>query len=126
MTALAIDYGAIRIGEFHRVVVIDFSVLLAGTPCAASRTLYGYGVTTFHPVCHIDVENVQLYNVVAAKTTEIIPITHMVSHFCLFLCTWATPNAPAVPIQLSRHRPEARRVGKECERKCRTRMNAIQ
>src|SRR3546814_16685682 len=100
MTALAIDYGAIRIGEFHRVVVIDFSVLLAGTPCAASRTLYGYGVTTFHPVCHIDVVHVLLYNVVAAQPVELIQLPHLVYHFCLFFLTWAHPTATPIHLHL--------------------------
>src|SRR5690606_3186445 len=75
----------------------------AGTPCTASCTLYGYGVTTFHPVRHINVVHVLLYNVVATEPVEIIPITHLVFHFGLLRLAWAYPNPTTIPIYLTGH-----------------------
>src|SRR5690606_25794261 len=96
--------------EFHRVVIIDFPIIFAGAPRTASSTLYRYGITSFHPVGHIDIVYVLLYDMVAAQPIEVIPITHLVFHFGLFRFTRTYPYAAAIPIHLARHNVAQRAV----------------
>src|SRR5690606_38735678 len=103
MAALAVYHSAVGIGEFHRVVIIDFPIIFAGAPRAASGTLYRYRITSFHPVGHVDIVYVLLYDMVATQPIEVIPITHLVFHFGLFRFTRAYPYAPAIPIHLARY-----------------------
>src|SRR5690606_33524685 len=100
MTTLAVDYRTVTIGKFHGMVIVYLSIIFTSTPCPTAGTLNGYRVTSFYPICNIDLMHVLFNNMVAAKPVEIIPISHLVFHFCLARGAGTDPHATAVPVNL--------------------------
>src|SRR5690606_587151 len=77
MAALTVDHGSVGIGQFHRMVVIYFTVFFTGTPCTATGALYGNGVTSLYPIGHVDIVHMLLNNMVTAEPVEVIPVAHL-------------------------------------------------
>ena len=80
LPALAEHAHAAVVFILHGMVVEDFAgvgTLLVGAPAHAPRA---DGVTAQHPVGHVEVVDVLLDDVVAAKPVEHVPILHLVLH----------------------------------------------
>src|SRR5690606_30050505 len=83
MSALAVHHRTIGISEFYIVMVKNFPMILALAHLAATHTLGFYRIRALKPVHHINIMNMLLGNMIAAKPVEIIPVTHLVFHFRL-------------------------------------------
>src|SRR4029078_9259062 len=79
-----------------------FTMIFSFAYLAATKPLCTYRVSTFKPVNRIYIMNVLFGNMIAAKPVEIIPVTHLVFHFCLVVFAWTNPYAVIVPPGLCR------------------------
>ena len=101
VTALAVDAHAVRIGEFHVVVVINLAPLLVHALLTAAHAGGGLRMAADEPVGDVDVVNVLLVDVITAQPGEVIPVVALVHEFAHALFAIAEPDAAAVPINLA-------------------------
>src|SRR5690606_29571922 len=83
VAAFTVDDGAIFIGEPNAVVIIYFTMVLAGPYHTASGPFGLYRIGTLDPVGHINVVYMLFHNMVSAQPVKIIPVSHLVFHFRL-------------------------------------------
>src|ERR1041385_8061152 len=80
VAALAEAARAIGVFELDGVVVEDFAVIRAFAHFAAAHAMRADGIALLDPVDDIEVVNVLLADMVAAKPDEVIPVAHLVLH----------------------------------------------
>ena len=98
VAALAEAKGLVCIFIDHRVMVEDFAILDRGADLSAAHTVSAHRVAILDPVDDIQVMDVLLIDMISAEPIEIIPIAHLVFHFCLARLPWFHPDATIVPI----------------------------
>src|SRR5436305_1011261 len=81
MATEAEEPRAIRILEFHSVMIEDFAVVQTLADFATAHALSADGVALFDPVNDIQIVDVLLDDMVAANPGEVIPVAHLVFHF---------------------------------------------
>src|SRR5688572_24636658 len=86
--ALAVEHASVCIFKLYKMMVKYFSMILAFTNLAATHSLGFYRVRFFEPVYDIKIVNVLFCNVITAEPVEIIPVPHLIFHFCLFWFPW--------------------------------------
>lgn len=98
--ALAVHGGAVGVGVFDVVVVVDFAPVLADALGATADAVGLDGNGTLEPVADVEVVDVLFADVVAADPVEVVPVAHLVFHFRHAFFAWAGPDAAAGPVDL--------------------------
>src|SRR4051794_18173665 len=97
MAALAVEKAAICILKLYIVVIKYFSIIFSFAYLPAAHALRPYRIAAFEPIDHINIMNVLLGNMISAKPYEVIPVAHLVFHFCLPFLSRSHPHAVIVP-----------------------------
>src|SRR5690554_979290 len=95
MPTLTVDYFAVRIRKLDSMIIVDFSIVFSRSPGPASGSLNSYGMSPQNPVRNVQLVNVLLDNMIATEPVKIIPVTHLVFHFCFVIFSWVYPYTPA-------------------------------
>jgi len=83
--------------KFYKVIVEDFAIVFSFPHLSSAHALCFYRVGTFEPVDDIDIVNVLFGDMISAKPYEILPVAHLVFHFCLVGFACANPHAIVIP-----------------------------
>src|SRR3546814_1637682 len=83
------------------MMIEELSVIFAGTYQPAAGAFGLNRIAFLDPVGYIDVVYMLLSNMVTTEPVEIIPIPHLIFHFCLTGLPGAYPDTAAVPEYLS-------------------------
>src|SRR5690242_17800503 len=102
MTALTVKHRTISISNFDIVMIKNFAIIFSLTHLPATHTLCLYRVCTLKPVYYIYIMDVLLYNMIAAKPVEIIPVSHLVFHLGLIVFAFVYPYTIIIPPGLCR------------------------
>ncbi len=98
LAALAIQFCAVLVGELDEVIVVDLADAAVVAAVAASHAVGLDGMIALGPVAHVDIVDVLLDDVIAAKPDEMIPVAHLVLHLGLARLARANPDGSAVPV----------------------------
>src|SRR5687768_8265911 len=102
MPALAVQYRTVGIMKFNIMMIINFTMILSFSYLPATHSLCLYRIAAFEPVNYIQVMNMLFNNMITAKPVEIIPVAHLVFHFCLVIFSLLYPYTIIVPPCLCR------------------------
>src|SRR5213594_1934339 len=78
--ALTEHARAIFIFKFHRVMIENLAVVRTFADLATAHAVRAHWMAFLDPVCHVDVMDMLLDDMIAAEPNEIIPIAHLVFH----------------------------------------------
>src|SRR5678815_4924731 len=84
MAALAEGARTVCILELDAVMIENFAVVWSFPHFHTTHAVGPNGIGILHPVHHIQVVDVLLDDVIAASPNEVIPVAHLVFHFCQF------------------------------------------
>src|SRR5690606_30392431 len=97
MTALAVQEGAVRVFKFYKMVVKYFAIILSFSHFSSAHALRFYRVSSFKPINYINVMNMLFQNMIATEPGEVIPVAHLIFHFCLTGLSFIHPNTIIIP-----------------------------
>src|SRR5689334_21648565 len=87
---------------FDIVMIINLAMVLSFIYLSATHPLCFYRVAAFEPVDHIHVMNMLFNDMLTTEPDEIIPVAHLVFHFCLIVFSLFYPHPIIVPPCLCR------------------------
>lgn len=95
---LAVHLRAVLVGEFDQMMVKDLAEVQAGSDFTTTLPLCLDGITVHQPVAHIDVVNMLFVDVIATQPVEVVPVSHLVSHFRVTVLSRVVPYTVIVPV----------------------------
>ena len=101
MTAFTVNHCTIFISKLNCMVIKNFSEFLASSYHSTSSSFSFNRISFFHPVCHVNVVDVLLSDMISAKPVEIVPVSHLIFHLSLLWFSRSYPNSTVIPINLS-------------------------
>ena len=86
--------------KFNKMMIKNFSVIYSFSYFSSTHTLSTYWIFIKKPISYINIMNMLFNNMVTTQPIEIIPVSHLIFHFCLIWFTFSDPYTSSIPSYL--------------------------
>ena len=87
--------------KFNKMMIKNFSVIYSFSYFSSTHTLRTYWIFIKKPISYINIMNMLFNNMVTTQPIEIIPVSHLIFHFCLIWFTFSDPYTSSIPSDLT-------------------------